>query len=318
MSVKTILVDFDDVLSNLIETCLGEFNKKFRTSIELRDIDSWDMDNAPDFRQYFHGAIESGGIYGRATPNKPMLNFLENLDRERYQVVVVTAHPAHCGRGLNFKYQWLERHAPWIDVNHMVVCRNKTQVSGDLLIDDKAETCEKFWAAGRAAILYPRPWNSNGSLYHEGFEQMFAAWSLDQAVAEEYANSKPANVTPTAGLRYDAGKPDTSLLQWPALLEVAKVASFGAQKYDRHNWLKGMKWSKVSAPMMRHIIKFEMGQNKDLNDAGEADKDHSGLYHTAHIAWNALTLLTYQILGIGEDDRAKEYANALDRTSNKQ
>lgn len=79
-----------------------------------------------------------------------------------------------------------------------------------------------------------------------------------------------------------------------ALMEVAKVAGYGGQKYDRYNYLKGYKWSLSYDAMQRHLHLFWGGEDKD----GE-----SGLYHLAHAAWHCLALLSYSIFGLGEDDR---------------
>ena len=40
------------------------------------------------------------------------------------------------------------------------------------------------------------------------------------------------------GVKYDGEKPDYSLIPPNTLDDVAKVLTFGAQKYDRHNWKK--------------------------------------------------------------------------------
>lgn len=66
--------------------------------------------------------------------------------------------------------------------------------------------------------------------------------------------------------------------------EVAKVFTFGANKYEEHNWRKGMKWSKCIGCMKRHIAAFEMGEDLD---------NESGAYHLAHAASNILFLLEY-------------------------
>lgn len=95
------------------------------------------------------------------------------------------------------------------------------------------------------------------------------------------------------GLRANEGK-----LRWdlvtPEFEELVAVFHFGSQKYSDHNWLKGMKWSKMFASMMRHIWKWFRGEDRD---------EESGLHHMAHVAWNALALVTYDKYKIGEDDR---------------
>lgn len=67
----------------------------------------------------------------------------------------------------------------------------------------------------------------------------------------------------TGGTKYDAGKPDMSLLDPLALTRVAEVLTFGAKKYDAHNWRQGFKLSRLTAAALRHIFAWIGGQDKD-------------------------------------------------------
>ena len=97
-----------------------------------------------------------------------------------------------------------------------------------------------------------------------------------------------------SGKKYDLGKSMMSLLPFEALRAVGDVLTYGANKYAAHNWRKGMKWSRVSDAMLRHYERYSLGEERDPD---------TGMLHTAHLACNALFLLSYQLLGIGEDDR---------------
>ncbi len=79
-----------------------------------------------------------------------------------------------------------------------------------------------------------------------------------------------------------------------ALLELARVAGFGATKYARNNFLKGYAWSLSYDAMMRHMLAFASGEERD---------PESGLLHTAHASWHALALTAFQQREIGTDDR---------------
>lgn len=104
----------------------------------------------------------------------------------------------------------------------------------------------------------------------------------------------------TEGKKYDLGKSMMSLLPFEALREVGNVLTYGAKKYASHNWRKGMKWSRVQDAMLRHYERFALGEERDPD---------TGMLHTAHMATNALFLLSYQLLNLGEDDRwtSKEF-----------
>ena len=115
-----------------------------------------------------------------------------------------------------------------------------------------------------------------------------------------------------SGIRETAGKSPVTLIMSKALIEVAKVAEFGAKKYSPHNYRKGMKWSFFTDAILRHMIKYCTGQKLDFDPKCEkcinkTCKDHSGLSHLAHIAWNSLAILEFEVEELGENDLFKGY-----------
>jgi hypothetical protein len=96
------------------------------------------------------------------------------------------------------------------------------------------------------------------------------------------------------GKKDDQEKTKMSLISMRAIAEVAAVGTFGARKYGPMNWTKGLHWSRLQDAMLRHYREFVKGNDLD---------SESRLLHTAHMAWNALALVTCQLLKIGEDDR---------------
>lgn len=80
-----------------------------------------------------------------------------------------------------------------------------------------------------------------------------------------------------------------------ALSELAKVGGFGAQKYERFNYLRGYAWSLSVDAAYRHFTAFLSGEDID---------PESGLQHAAHLAWHALALTSFALRSIGTDDRA--------------
>lgn len=100
----------------------------------------------------------------------------------------------------------------------------------------------------------------------------------------------------TEGLKNDMGKTELALLPFEAVEEVGKVLTFGALKYEAHNWRKGMAWSRMLSAALRHIFAFARGEDLD---------PESGLSHLAHAACCILFLLSYTLNGGGHDDRYK-------------
>lgn len=87
------------------------------------------------------------------------------------------------------------------------------------------------------------------------------------------------------GVKYDSDKVRPDLIfnsMSMALIAVAEVATFGAEKYAEDGWLQvpnGIK--RYTAAMDRHRL---------LENQEDADEE-SGLKHQAHLAWNALARL---------------------------
>jgi hypothetical protein len=110
------------------------------------------------------------------------------------------------------------------------------------------------------------------------------------------------------GKKHDAGKPRTELLPWPALFEVAKVLTKGAEQYGDWNWRKGMSYSRLIGAALRHIGAWADGKNID---------PQWGLSHLAHAACCVLFLLTYELdqcPGNNFDDRfsyGKDYVDKV-------
>lgn len=87
-----------------------------------------------------------------------------------------------------------------------------------------------------------------------------------------------------SGKKFDSEKPMMDLIPPEALDQVARVLTMGAKKYGRHNWQKGIAYSRVISALMRHLNAFNAGEDKD---------PESGLSHMAHVATNAAFLLHF-------------------------
>lgn len=82
-------------------------------------------------------------------------------------------------------------------------------------------------------------------------------------------------------LRYNKGKLRPTLIDWQSLKPLLEVLEYGAEKYERDNWKKGMPITDISDSLMRHLISFLNGEDED---------EESGISHIGHIMANAMFL----------------------------
>ena len=105
------------------------------------------------------------------------------------------------------------------------------------------------------------------------------------------------------GIKYDSAKPKMNLLPPKAIVEVAKVLTFGAEKYDAENWRKlDDLQNRYTAGALRHIFAHMDGEKLD---------PETGLSHMAH----ALCCLLFKLeIELEDGESKKEELRETDTT----
>ncbi len=98
-------------------------------------------------------------------------------------------------------------------------------------------------------------------------------------------------------VKYDSKKIRLDLLSTTAMEEVAKVLTFGAEKYADNNWRLGMSWSRLLRAAVGHTWAFMRGEDLD---------PETGLCHLAHAICCLMFLLEYYLTNNGDDNRWDE------------
>jgi hypothetical protein len=85
------------------------------------------------------------------------------------------------------------------------------------------------------------------------------------------------------GTKHDEGKAPMGLLPGDALLKVAEVLAYGAEKYSPGNWRHVKPGSRYLDAALRHLTAYADGEDND---------PESGLSHAAHAACCVLFMIS--------------------------
>lgn len=98
--------------------------------------------------------------------------------------------------------------------------------------------------------------------------------------------------------RHNEGKVELSyLFDCPLANEAkCKAAMFGAAKYNKDNWRKGLPVSNFINSAMRHLQSFMNGETLD---------PESGINHLGHVLWNVEKAMEFSLTKPELDDRFK-------------
>jgi hypothetical protein len=98
-------------------------------------------------------------------------------------------------------------------------------------------------------------------------------------------------------LHKDDGKAPWHLLMWKAVAGVVEVLKYGSTKYAPRNWEQGIRFSRLFASALRHMLQWWDGEDID---------SESGLHHLKHAATNLLMIVEFIERNKTEfDDRPK-------------
>ena len=98
----------------------------------------------------------------------------------------------------------------------------------------------------------------------------------------------------TEAMKYDGEKVRLDLLPADPIIDVGKVLTYGARKYNPENWRKGLAWSRCYGAALRHLLAWHKGETND---------PETGLNHLAHAACEILFLLEFSRTHPELDDR---------------
>ena len=150
-----IAIDIDDVICNLVEQWVKEYNFDFQDNLTLDKITEWDISKfvKKECGKKIFRYIEDPTIYERVTIKKNTISAINKIKNNFDRVIFITASTVGAaGR----KFSLLKEYNLIDDKKDYFECHDKSLINYSLLIDDRYDNVINNRENN---ILFNAPWN---------------------------------------------------------------------------------------------------------------------------------------------------------------
>lgn len=149
-----ILVDLDDVVVELMEKSIYYYNNRYDTQLQKEDLKEWELADRERWMDIWRIPDFFGSLRFVPGAEQGLLDL-----SVRHEIVIVTSFPTW--EAARSKIHWVHTHLliPGIipSMDKLVLCRDKSLVKGDVLIDDRMDNLKTFEGE---KICFAQPWNT--------------------------------------------------------------------------------------------------------------------------------------------------------------
>ena len=152
--MKTIILDVDDVVLDLVPNWLKLYNRDFDDNLTKEQITEWDITKfiKPEAKNSIYQYVQNGEVFQTAKPVKNAIKSIKQIiSWQKCRIVYVTA-----GDPMDTKYNWLCNHRILFNKEDFVSACDKSLIKGFSILDDKYENVVGFKGKG---YLFDAPWN---------------------------------------------------------------------------------------------------------------------------------------------------------------
>ncbi len=142
---KTLLIDMDCILVDMIPPWLARYNEITESDIKLSDIVEYDMGLVCTNEKVLYAILNEPGFFLDMPAMPGAVPALKALVADGYDIVILTQPPEDAAQGISEKQQWIKDRFPDFKLKNMMFGSRKELVGGDLLFDDRPAHLES-WA----------------------------------------------------------------------------------------------------------------------------------------------------------------------------
>lgn len=153
MNKQVIALDVDDVVLNLVDAWLHQYNCDHNDFLSESDIKTWDIGSYTKIGHRMYDYLKDPLLYGKVFPVNNSWVGIQVLRNMGYRVIFVTSSTIEqSGVKYNLLYNggFLNRREDYFEAT------DKSLIKCDYLVDDKVENVTNAYKTG---VVYTREWN---------------------------------------------------------------------------------------------------------------------------------------------------------------
>ena len=162
MTKQRICVDMDEVLADSIARFQEWYGRDFQLELTLEAMHGKPAHEAvaPEHQPALRAYPNTPGFFRDLPLVADSQRVMQALS-EKYELFIASAAMEFSNSFLD-KYEWLQKHFPFIPWRHYVFCGDKSILNADYLIDDNAYNFDDFRGEG---LLFDAPHNAHETRY---------------------------------------------------------------------------------------------------------------------------------------------------------
>lgn len=166
MSKQIVGVDIDETINNQISAILVKYNKKYNDNLTINDITDYNIQKflKPTCKNIFKEFC-SKKFLKKLKMTQETIKALTELNDKYTLYFVTSAHP----KTLEVRDKWLSKYLPWYSSKQLIVCRRKSLLQLDWLVDD---CFDNLIHGTYSKILITKKWNENIDTYKLGIPRV--------------------------------------------------------------------------------------------------------------------------------------------------
>ena len=161
MRKHKIFLDMDDVAKELCKRLVARYNKDFNDNVNWLDNMEqmiWDNKNIKADKKYIMDLLFEKGAF---LDNPPIEGFVECVKRlidDGFEVFFLTFPQWESPYCVSEKVEWLQTYLPFFKLDHLIMAKNKGEVSGKhkILLDDSPNNLTDWEKEGGIGISYAK------------------------------------------------------------------------------------------------------------------------------------------------------------------